>query len=156
MPEQEEVPPLAAPLKMFMDGSSVIFSSANSMMQSFMNMGAQNVQDISQTIQRGHAQVTQSVNQATMGMEAALKKPMVDAQQMAQGSGLAPGDTAPPQKTMFSPMPFAQEPTRPAPDTQAYHPITEYESDYTKGGFTEHPEAQDQPAQAKTRKTAIF
>ena len=158
MAEQDDVPTLAAPLKMFVDGGSVIFSSANSIFQSMMNMGAQNVQDMSQTIQRGHAQVTQSINQATHGAEAAFKKPLVDMQQMTQGSALPVGSQAEPQKTMFSPMAFAQEPTRPAPDPEAYHPLTEDESDYTAGGFQAYrdPRTESQPAQARTRKTAMF
>jgi|GEM_PF-4236267 len=164
----DPVAPLFAPLQMFVQGGNSLLSQFQSLTQSFLNVGAMNLQDVSQTVQRGQAQLVSGFNQGIAGIEGVAKKPLVDIQQVAQGGswpitqgGQAPnGQQAPapqPAATTFSPPQAggADMNTRPAYGEQ-YFPMTMEQSDFTEGGFQESPRGTDQPVQQKNIETLFM
>lgn len=160
MPNGDQTMPLLAPLQMFTEGLGTMFSSSQSLLQSVLNMGAQNMQDVNQSIQRGQAQFVTGLNQGLQTMEGVAKKPLVDIQTIGQGG--APqqpnGQQQPPQQqTTFTPQQVggAEQPTRP-PTAEQYYPLTMDQSNFTEGGFTESPRGTDQPAQARQIETLFM
>lgn len=160
-PPNQQPMPLLAPIQMLSEGLGTMFASSQSVMQSFLNMGAQNLQDVNQTIQRGQAQFITGMNQGIQMMDGLAKKPLVDIQSIGQGGAPQPAQNqqpaSPGQQTTFSPPPAggSDQAVRQSAAEQFY-PLTMNQSDFTQGGFTNSPRNTDQPAQAKSIKTQFM
>ena len=186
MPENAEQPqqqppvlPLLAPIQMLAEGFQIGLSSVQSMAQGFANVNAMNLQGISSTIQKGQAQFIGGMNTGLAQMDGFMKKPLVDASQLGQGGraghfvpppplsiihpelyqGAAPQQQqqapAPLQATIFSPVEAQTQPVIPSKGEQ-YHPLTEDQSNFREGGFTQSPRGADEPTQKKNIKTLFL
>jgi len=176
-PQQPPVLPLFAPLQMLTEGFGLGLSSLQSMAQSFANVNAMNLQGISSTIQKGHAQFIAGGNNITAQIDGILKKPLVDASQIGKGAGYHGHPVPPPplsvthpelfqggagqqqaqqmQTTIFSPVEAQTAPVI-EPKGDQYHPLTENQSNFREGGFTQSPRGTDEPAQKKNITTLFL
>jgi len=159
MPDQGEAMPLFAPIQMLFEGIGVMVGSTHSTVQSAVNMGAQNLQDINQTIQRGHAQFVSGLNANLASAGEMAKKPMMEASQVAAQGGAPPQQEmrqAPqPVQTTFSPIEDPSAAVRPSRGEE-YYPLTMDQSNFREGGFTESPRNTDDPVQKKKIETLIL
>ncbi len=157
MPEQPqpqaEPMPLLAPVQILMEGLGVIFGSTQSMVQSAANMGAQNLQEFNQNVQRGQAQFVSGLNQQLSSMGDVAKKPLVDASKVATVGGALP-QAPPPVGTTFSPIEDPSPAVRQG--GEQYYPLTMDQSNFREGGFTESPRNTSDPVQQKKRETLIL
>jgi hypothetical protein len=105
-----------------------------------------------------------------------MKKPLIDVSQLGQGGRAGHPVPPPPMSiihpelyqggateqqrqmqpaTVFSPV-EAQTPPVIESKTEQYHPLTEYQSNFREGGFTQSPRDTDEPAQKKNITTLFL
>jgi len=133
-------------------GFSLLLSQMQTGAQAFVNQQAQTVQMFSKSMQQSQVNFLNTMNQLVMGPAAQMARPpMVPIQSFMQGGeGVFPMGFFPEN----TPAAVAEKTRTDVP----YYPLTEDQTNFRKGGFTESPQAvKDFPAPVeKTKKTEFF
>jgi hypothetical protein len=133
-------------------GFSLMISQGQMGVQALINQQAQNVQMFSKSMQQGQVNFLNTLNQLIVGPAAQMARPpLVPIPMASGGEGFAPSGFFP----EWQPKAVAEKTQQVVP----YFPLTEGQTDFRKGGFTEAPQEMmaSPPAPGKLRpKTEFF